>query len=125
MEAAEQIGFFALGGRQHFDGDDLAELMLGLVDAGHAAFAQTIEDLVVVEEESVGVAARQQLSLVFREILVGRHPGGEFRQIGGVLGLLLPASEHGLGFVDRQKLAAQQQTVNILHREFHVRPRSP
>ncbi len=39
MEAAEQVGFLGLGGRQHLDGDDLAERVLRLVNAGHAALA--------------------------------------------------------------------------------------
>ncbi len=120
LEAAEEVRFAGPRRRQHLDGEDLAEPVLRLVDAGHAALAQPVEDLVIVEEEAVGVAAHQQRRLILGRVLVRRQPRGEARQAAGrVLGLGLPARIHRLGFIDGQQLAAQQQAVDVLHREFH------
>ena len=80
LEAAERFRVLGLGRRQHLDGDDLAELVDRLVDAGHAALADAVEDLVVVEEEVVGLAAQQQVRLVLGEVLVGDQPACEPRR---------------------------------------------
>ena len=120
LEPAEDLRVLGLGRRQHLDGDDLAERMLGLVDAGHAALAEPVEDLVFVEEEAVGVAARQQRRLVLGHEALGHHPLGELAGVGRVLGLALPAGEHGVRVGRREQPAANEQAVDILHREFHA-----
>ena len=107
--------------RQHLDGYDLPQPVHGLVDAGHSTLAEPIEYLVLAEEEALGVAANEKRCLVLGDVALLDHPTGKAAEVAGsVAGLALPAREKCLGFVDIQKLAAEQQAVHILDGEFHV-----
>ena len=110
-----KVGGLCLGRRQHLDGDDLAKAMLGLENAGHTADAETVEQLVLIEEERPGPAAQQDAGLVFGEILVGGEPAGVILGVGA--GAVL-SSRAWLGRTDppRQQPAAVEKGVKLLYR---------
>ena len=57
-EARQQGRILGPRRRQHLDRHCLPEFVPRLVDAGHATLAESVENLVAVEKEAVGVAAR-------------------------------------------------------------------
>jgi hypothetical protein len=67
-----------------------------LEDPGHAADADAVEQLVLVEVVVVGEPLEQPASLVLGDVLVGDQPPGERLGVGVRGGLAAPALLEGL-----------------------------
>ena len=77
LEAGHHFGVLRPRGGQHLDGDGLALEVQRLVDACHAALADAVEDLVLVDEKVIRPALLKQLDLVLGQVLSGDQPARE------------------------------------------------
>src|SRR4051794_5263136 len=95
--------------------------MHGLVDAGHPPAAQAVENLVLIDEESVRVPLGDQGRLVFRDVLLCDQPACKGRQVvRSAAGVLEPAVVQDFDIVRGQQLAFDEQAADVLHGEFHT-----
>ena len=117
LKARQNHRLLGLRRRQHLERDELARRVHRLVDAGHAPFADQIEDRVLIEEEALRMASQQQMRLVLGQHLARDEILAEGLGLGVGIALrrFLPTAVSILDFIRRFQLAARDQRAILFH----------